>query len=82
MNYARPWNTQTQKDWKEVKEVQVNKAENEDSRPILYRVQANGIPVITLLETGAGMSIMSFKFFISIVNKPKVFKCNRKVRSV
>ena len=65
----------------EVKEIQVNKAETEDSRPILYRVQANGVPVIALFDMGAGMSIMSSKFFSSTVNKPKVFKCNRKVRS-
>ena len=64
-----------------MKEVQVNEAETEDSRPILYRVQANGILVIALFDTGVGMSIMSSKFFNSIVNKPKVFKCNRKVRS-
>ena len=30
---------------------------------------------------GVGMSIMSSTFSSSIVNKPKVFKCNRKVRS-
>ena len=30
---------------------------------------------------GAGMSVMSSKFLSSIVNKPKVIKCNRKVRS-
>ena len=68
--------------WKEVKEIQVNKAETEDSRPILYKVQANGILVVALFDMDAGMSIMSSKFFRSIVNKPKVFKCNRKVRSV
>ena len=64
-----------------MKEVQVNKAETEDSKPILYRVQANGIPDIALFDTGAIMSVMSSKLFSSIVNKPKVFKCNRKVRS-
>ena len=66
----------------EVKEIQVNEAETEDSKPILYKVQANSIPVVTLFDTGAGMSIMSSKFFRSNVNKPKVFKCNRKIRSV
>ena len=65
-----------------MKEVKDNKAEIEDSRPILYRVQANGILVIALFDMGAGMSIMSSKFFCSIVSKPKVFKCNGKVRSV
>ena len=65
-----------------MKEIQVNEAETEDSRPILYRVQANGIPVIALFDMGAGMSIVSSKFFSSIINKPKVFKCNRKIRSV
>ena len=64
-----------------MKEIQVNKAETEDSTPIMYRVQANGIPVISLFDMGAGMSVMSSKFFSSIVNKPKVFKYNRKVRS-
>ena len=44
-------------------------------------MQANGIPVVALFDTGAGMSIMSSKFFRSIVNKPKVFKYNKKVRS-
>ena len=81
MNYARPWNTQDSEWlWKEVKEILVNRAETEDSRPILYKVQANGILVIALFDMDAGMSIMSSKFFSSIVNKPKVFKCNRKVR--
>ena len=65
-----------------MKEIQVNEAETDDSRPILYKVQVNGIPVIALFDMGAGMSILSSKFFSSIVNKPKVFKCNRKVRSV
>ena len=58
--------------WKEVKKVQVNEAETEDSRPILYRVQANGILVIALFDMGPGMSIMTSKFFSSVVNKPKV----------
>ena len=64
-----------------MREVQVTKAETEDSTPILYRVEANGILVAALFDTGAGMSVMSSKFFSSIFNKPKVFKCNRKVRS-
>ena len=64
-----------------MKEVQVNEAKTEDSRLILYRVQANGILVVALFDMGAGMSIMFSKFLSSIVNKPKVFKCNRKVRS-
>ena len=63
------------------KEVQVNEAETEDSRPILYRVQAHGILVVALFDMGAGMSVMSSMFFSSIANKPKVFKCNRNVRS-
>ena len=65
-----------------MKAIQVNEAETEDSKPILYKVQANGIPVVALFDMDAGMSIMSLKFLGSIVSKPKVFKCNRKVRSV
>ena len=61
-----------------MKEIQVNKAETEDSKPILYKVQANGILVVALFDMGAGMSVMSSNFFRSIVNKPKVFKCNKK----
>ena len=68
--------------WMEVKEIQVNEAKTEDSKPILYKVQANSILVVTLFHTGAGMRVMSSKFFRSIVNKLKVFKCNRKIRSV
>ena len=64
-----------------MKEIQVNEAETEDSKPILYKAQGSGIPVVALFDMGAGMSIMSSKFFRSIVNKPKVFKCNKKVRS-
>ena len=35
-----------------------------------------------LFDTSAGMSIMSSRFFRSIINKPKVFRCNRQIRSV
>ena len=35
-----------------------------------------------LFDTGAGISVMSSTFFRSIVNKPKVFTCNRQIRSV
>ena len=65
-----------------MKEIQVNKAETEDAKPILYKVQANGILVVALFDMGADTSIMFLKFFRSIVNKPKVFKCDKKVRSV
>ena len=61
----------------EAKEIHVNEAKTEDSRPVIYKVKINSIPVMALFDTGAGMSIMSSKFFRSIVNKPKVFKCNR-----
>ena len=43
----------------EVKEIQVKEAKTEDSKPILYKVQAHSIPVVALFDTGAGMSIMS-----------------------
>ena len=46
------------------------------------RQKINSIPVVTLVDTCAGMSIMSSRFFRSIVNKPKVFKCNRQIGSV
>ena len=66
----------------EAKEIHVNEAKTEDSKPILYKAKINSIPVVTLFDTGAGMSITSSRFFRSIVNKPKVFKCNRQIRSV
>ena len=65
-----------------VKEIHTNEAETEDSKTIQYKVQANSIPVVTLFDTGAGMNIIFSKFFSSIVNKAKVFKCNRKIRNV
>ena len=65
-----------------MKEIQVNEAETEDSRPILYKIQATGVRIIALFDMGADMSIISSNFFSSIINKPKVFRCNRKVRSV
>ena len=36
-----------------MKEVQINEDETEDSRPILYRLQANGILVVALFDMGA-----------------------------
>ena len=66
----------------EVKEIHVSEAKTEDSKPMLYKVKINSILADALFDTGAGMSIMSSKFFRSVVNKPKVFKCNRQIRSV
>ena len=68
--------------WREVKEIHINEAKTKDSKPILYRARVNSRPVITLFNTGAGMSVMSSRFFRSIVNKPKVFTCHREIRSV
>ena len=65
----------------EEKEIRVNEAKTDDSTPILYKVTINSILVVALFDTGAGMSVMSLKFFRSIVNKPKVFRSNRQLRS-
>ena len=46
----------------EVTEINVNEAKTEDSKPILYKVKINSIPVIALFDTGTGMSIMSSRF--------------------
>ena len=55
---------------RKVKEVQVNEAETEDSRPILYRVQANGILIVALFDTGASISVMSSMFSAQLLTNP------------
>ena len=55
----------------EAKEIHIIEAKTEDSKPILYKARVNSIPVVALFDTGAGMSVMSSRFFRSIVNKPK-----------
>ena len=69
----------TDSEWLHIKEVYVNEV-GDDTSLILYRVRVNDQPAMTLFNIGAGMSVISTRFFDSLKCKPKIIKCSRTLR--
>ena len=49
----------------------------DDTSLILYGVRVNDQPATALFDTGVSMSVISTRFFNSLLCKPKILKCSR-----
>ena len=47
----------------------------------MYRVRVNDQVETALFDTGASMSVISIKFFNSLIHKPKITTCRRILRT-